>query len=107
MGIRQPDSSDFVPISKQKKERRKELAHFRTAKCSQHNMKGCSAWRCQFTIRERYYRRGKKIQKVKSASSDRLETLFQSLRHPVVDPTPIDPRKMTLRERIELSKSAA
>jgi hypothetical protein len=64
-------------------------------------------WRCQFDIREKYYRRGKKIQKVNSVSSDRLEALFQSLRHPAVDPTPIDLRKMSLRQRIELSKMAA
>jgi hypothetical protein len=75
-------------------------------------MKGCSAWRCQFTIREKYYRRGKKIQKVNSASIDSLDALFRSLRYPTApgDPTPIlaiDPKKMSLRQRIEMSKAAA
>lgn len=96
-----------MSINKHQRERRRELAYFRRVKCLRHNCKDCGTWRCQADIRDKYYARGKKIQKVISASIDRLETLFQSVRHPMVDPIPIDPRKQSLRQRIEMSKAAA
>ena len=99
-----------MSITRQQIERRKELAHFRNAKCLKHNTKGCDNWQCRSDIRERYRARQKKSQKLTPANNVSLDALFNLLRNPTaIDPapTPIDPQKRTLRQRIELTKIAA
>jgi hypothetical protein len=67
-----------VPIIKSKRQRRKELAYFRSARCVEHHAKSCDNTRCQFDIRQKFYgRRKKKMPPAPSGSG--ADDLFRVL----------------------------
>jgi hypothetical protein len=123
-------------ISKQKKARRAELAAIRKLKCKRHGQRNgaCESRDCMKQIRESFYgTRCKKLQHNDVSVPD-LDALFYLIKHPqtaenyfmtceepgvseavsppvsispsvIPDPSK-DPRKLTLRQRIELAKAA-
>jgi hypothetical protein len=89
---------------------RKEIARLRKTRCRSHRTIDCKDERCR-----RLLLRPKKIMHNAAVprSTAYLESLFYLVSHPmatVAPPAapvvPIHPRKLTLRERIELAKTA-
>lgn len=122
-------------ISRETRRIRAELAAARKVKCYWHRVRNCENHSCRFGIANAIRKRGgKKAGRAETSPAD-LERLFYLIRHPqeaesyfrsieddlsaselvvVPVPTPVpptseptDPRQLTLRQRIELAKTAA
>jgi len=121
-------------ISRETRRLRKEAAERRKVKCFYHRVRDCENHSCRFGIANAIRKRGgKKAGRAETSPAD-LERLFYLIRNPqeaesyflslenelsvsepvlvVPSPAPVispvlDPRKLTLRQQYELSKSAA
>jgi hypothetical protein len=125
-----------MSISKQKRARRAEMAALRRIKCFKHKVPNCDNRLCRREVVAAFfgtYKKGKGLGQVQASPAD-LDRLFYLIKHPQpvdndfpaiiyesgpslapVSPAPLlappavvlDPRKLTLRQQYELSKSAA
>ena len=122
-----------MPISKQKRSRRAELQELKKLRCFRHKIRNCDSAPCRQEVAVAFFGSRKKSDKPLEASPTRLDRLFYLIRNPqyaenlFLDDEPqipettlpsvssglltttkpvTDPRKLTLKQRIEMAKVA-